>query len=123
MVWQCTARNYSNKVNIVLYIYLGLVQLTAIILATQTRKVTSVKALNDYNYIVALVYICSAGLTITGGVTLALGALINVNEIVFSGSLILATTLFLSLTFIPKVCYEKQRDKTSHSCTVSFLSL
>ena len=101
-VWQCTAGNNSNIVNIVIFVYLAILQIIAVVMAIKTRKV-KIKALNDSKYIVALIYVSSVTLVITATVTLALGALINVTELFFTGSLFIATTAFVCLTFIPKV--------------------
>ena len=102
VVWQCTADNNSNITNTVIFIYLALLQVAAIVLAIQTRRV-KIKVLNDSKYIVALIYISSITLLILVVVVFALGALININELLVAGAFLIATTSFLSLTFIPKV--------------------
>ena len=102
MVWQCYSDNNSNITNIAIFLYLALVQVAAIVLAIQTRRV-KVKVLNDSKYIVALIYISSVVLLLLIIVTFIQGALINVNEMLVSGALLISTTAFLSLTFIPKV--------------------
>lgn len=102
VVWQCTADNNSNSINIAIFLYLALTQAAAIVLAIQTRRV-KIKLLNDSKYIVALIYISGVTLLILMVVLFALGALINVNEFLVSGALLFATTSVLSLTFIPKV--------------------
>ena len=88
--------------SIVIFTYLGLLQVIGIILAIQTRKV-KVKLLNDSKYIAALIYISSIVLIIIAIIRFTLGDYINVTEVFYSGGLILATTAFLSLTFIPKM--------------------
>ena len=102
LVWQCYSDDNSNITNIAIFLYLALVQVAAIILAIQTRRV-KVKVLNDSKYIVALIYISSVVLLLLIIVTFIQGALINVNEMLVSGALLVSTTAFLTLTFIPKV--------------------
>jgi gamma-aminobutyric acid type B receptor len=101
-VWQCSPGNNSHITNIAIFLYLALVQVAAIVLAIQTRRV-KVKLLNDSKYIVALIYISGVVLLLLIVVTFILGVLINVNEILVSGAFLVSTTAFLSLTFIPKV--------------------
>ena len=102
MVWQCSANNNSNKVITIIFVYLVLLQIIAIVLAIQTRRV-KIKVLNDSKYIVALIYISSITVLVLVVVAFALGAIININEMLVSGVFFIATTSFLSLTFIPKV--------------------
>lgn len=101
-VWQCSTNKIADVVSIVIFTYLGLLQVIGIILAIQTRKV-KVKVLNDSKYIAALIYISSIVLIIIAIIRFTLGDYINVTEVFYSGGLILATTAFLSLTFIPKM--------------------
>lgn len=102
MVWQCSTNAITDIVSIVVFVYLGLLQLIGIILAIQTRKV-KVKVLNDSKYIAALVYISSIVIVIIAIIRFTLTGYINVAEVFYSGGLILATTAFLCLTFIPKM--------------------
>ena len=102
LVWQCTAKNNSNIINISIFVYEAILQFIGVILAYRTRKV-KIKVLNDYRYIISAIYISTVALISAAAVTVALGALINTNELVFSGVVIFATTTFLCLTFIPKV--------------------
>ena len=81
---------------------MALVQVAAIVLAIQTRRV-KVKVLNDSKYIIALIYISTVVLLLLIVVTFTLGVLNNVNEVLVSGAFLISTTAFLSLTFIPKV--------------------
>ena len=102
MVWQCSTNTIMDVVSIVIFVYLGLLQLIGIILAIQTRKV-KVKVLNDSKYIAALIYISSIVIIIIAIIRFTLTGYINVAEVFYSGGLLLATTAFLCLTFIPKM--------------------
>jgi len=86
----------------VTFMYLALLQIIAIILAIQTRKV-KIKILNDSKYIAAIIYSSSIALVIVVASTLSPIGLIDVVEFLFTGALIVATTLILALVFIPKV--------------------
>ena len=107
MVWQCSVNRLADIVSIVIFSYLGLLQIIGIILAIQTRKVR-VKVLNDSKYIAALIYISSIVLVVIAIIRFTLGDYINVTEIFYSGGLLVATTSFLSLTFIPKMVSLKR---------------
>lgn len=102
MVWQCSVNHISDIVNIILFAYLGFLQLVGVILALRTRKV-KVKVLNDAKYIITLVYISSIVLVLIAIIRFTLGSMIHVTEVFYSGGLLIATTVFLSLTFIPKM--------------------
>ena len=102
MVWQCSANNNTSRVIAVIFFYLVFLQVAAIVLAIQTRRV-KIKVLNDSKYIIALIYISSLTVLVLAVVQFVLGAIININELITSGVFFIATTSFLSLTFIPKV--------------------
>ena len=102
MVWQCSVDRLADLVAIIIFAYLGLLQVVGIILAIQTRKV-KVKVLNDSKYIAALIYISSIVLIVIVIINFTVGGYINVAEVFYSGGLLLATTAFLGLTFIPKM--------------------
>lgn len=102
MVWQCSVDHISDIVSIILFVYLGFLQLIGVVLALQTRKV-KIKVLNDAKYIITLVYISSIVLVIIAIIRFTLASMIHVTEVFYSGGLLLATTVFLSLTFIPKM--------------------
>ena len=102
-VWQCTVGNMSHIMNIVIFVYLVLLQIVGIILAIQTRKVI-IKVLNDSKYNAAMICISSVVWITFLFVTFILpGSRINLKQVFFSGGLLLTTTAFLCLTFIPKV--------------------
>ena len=102
MVWQCSVDHTSDIVNIILFVYLGFLQLVGVVLALRTRKV-KIKVLNDAKYIITLVYISSIVLILIAIIRFTVGSMIHVTEVFYSGGLLVATTVFLSLTFIPKM--------------------
>lgn len=101
-VWQCTAKNNANIINITIFSFEAILQLIGVILAFQTRRV-KIRVLNDYVYISTTIYISTIAIISTAAITVALGALLNVTELAFSGAVLFATTCLLCLTFIPKV--------------------
>ena len=106
-VWQCTARNNANIINITIFSFEAILQFIGVILAFQTRRV-KIRVLNDYVYISATIYISTIAIVSTAAITVTLGALLNATEVAYSGALLIATTCLLCLTFIPKVhcCME-----------------
>ncbi len=83
-------------------IYTGSIQIIALILAFQTRKV-KIKQLHDSKYIAAMVHTSGVALMINTIAIIIDASFLNVVEILFSGSLLAATTIFLALAFIPTV--------------------
>ena len=102
-VWICyesdTGPFYSN---ILIFIYIALLQIVGVIVAFQTRKV-KIPILNDSKVVTALVYISSIVLVLLALVTYAFGGYINVAAGVFCGGVLVLATVFLILMFIPKV--------------------
>ena len=89
---------------IVIFAYLIVLQIVAILLAFQTRRV-KIPGLNDSKHVAAIIYISSTILVAIVLVSLALRAYINVLAgIVATGIIVLSTTAQLVI-FIPKVCY------------------
>ena len=102
-MWQCYDSGSATFVlELLLFVYLGLLQLVGIILAFQTRKV-KILVLNDSKSVAALIYISSIVLVVIVLVTLSLRGYANVRPALFYGGIILLATVFLSLIFIPKV--------------------
>ena len=87
---------------IVLYGYIVLTQVVAVILAFRTRKV-KIKALNDAKYVTMIIYLTTVILTvmIIGAITLR--DFLNADAGVFGGGIMVFTTVVLVLIFIPKV--------------------
>lgn len=82
--------------------YLVVLQVAAFVLAVLTRKV-SIEVLNDWKWMVIIIYTTSAVLLVLGVITFALTSYAIVTETLFSGGLMLATTVFLVFQFVPKV--------------------
>ncbi len=88
----------------VLYGYIVITHIVAVILAFLTRKV-EIKALNDYKYISAITYVSFIILVILLVCAILLADLLNIDAAVFSGLLFIFCTVVLALVFIPKVRY------------------
>ena len=102
-VWQCY--DYISApffIDLLIFVYLGLLQLVGVILAFQTRKV-KISILNDSKSVTALIYISSIVLVVIILVTFIMHGYINVTAVLFYGGIILLATMFLVLIFIPKV--------------------
>ena len=102
-MWQCYESGSVPFIfDILVFIYLGLLQFVGIILAFQTRKV-KINVLNDSKSVTALIYISSIVLVVIVLITFILRGYINISAGVFYGGIILLATIFLLLMFIPKV--------------------
>ena len=102
-VWQCyNSGSTTFYFDLLIFVYLGLLQLVGIILAFQTRKV-KIPILNDSKSVTALIYISSIVLVVIILVTFILHGYINATAVLFYGGIILLATIFLVLIFIPKV--------------------
>ena len=87
---------------ILIFIYLGILQLLGIVLSFQTRRV-KYTGLRDSKYITAIIYISSIVLAVLALVTFSLRTHINTGTGIFVSGYFILTTVFLSLIFIPKV--------------------
>ena len=102
-VWECyTPASGPFYCDLLIYVYLIIVQIVGIVLAFQTRKV-KISALNDSKFIAAIVYISTIVLVILVLLIFSLRGYINVEAAIFNGGIIVMATVFVSLTFIPKV--------------------
>ncbi len=86
----------------ILYGYKAILQVVALVMAFQIRKV-KVKGLNDAKYIVAAVYVTSIVLAVIIVSTYSLVEYINVYPVVFGLSLLVGSTAILTLVFVPTV--------------------
>ena len=86
---------------IVLYAYILLTQLFAVILAFKTRKV-EIEILNDAKYVALIIYITSIIVTIMVVCAILLSNYLNADGAVFGGLLHIFTTTVLMIVFIPK---------------------
>ena len=103
-MWQCYESGSTPfYFDLLIFVYLGLLQLVGIILAFQTRKV-KIPILNDSKSVTAFIYISSIVLVVIILVTFILHGYINVTAVLFYGGIMLLATIFLVLIFIPKVC-------------------
>ena len=96
------ANSLSFFWRILLFIYLGILQLLGIVLSFQTRRV-KYTGLRDSKYITAIIYISSIVLAILALVTFSLRTYMNIGTGIFVSGYFILTTIFLSLIFIPKV--------------------
>ena len=102
-VWQCyESGSVPFILDILIFIYLGLLQFVGIILAFQTRKV-KINVLNDSKSVTALIYISSIVLVVIVLIAFTSRGYINISAGVFSGLIISLATTFLAIIFIPKV--------------------
>ena len=102
-VWQCYSDgSFPLIIDIIIFIYLSLLQFMGIILAIQTRKV-KMTALNDSKSVTALIYISTIALVVIFLVSFLLRNHINTSTALFSGGIIVLATTFLFITFTPKV--------------------
>ena len=111
-MWQCyESRSAPFYLDLVIFLYLVLLQIVGIILAFQTRKV-KINILNDSKSVAALVYISSIVLVVIVLVTLILRSYINISAALFSAGIIILATVFLIFTFVPKVSIQTVRSIT-----------
>ena len=102
-VWQCyESTSAPFYFDLVIFLYLVLLQIVGIILAFQTRKVR-INVLNDSKSVAALVYISSIVLVVIVLVTFILRSYINISAALFSTGIIVLATVFLILMFVPMV--------------------
>nr|CAA76688.1 metabotropic glutamate GABA-like receptor [Geodia cydonium] len=86
----------------VLFGYKGLLQVTALILAFNTRKV-KVKGLDDSKYIAAAIYVTSIVLAVAAISTYTLRDYVNIYPAVVGIGFLLGTTMILGLVFVPRM--------------------
>ena len=89
--------------DILIFIYLGVLQIVGLVLAFQTRGV-EISVMNESIFVAAFVYFSSIVFVALVIVNFALPSYINVSGGIFSGGILLLATMSLALTFIPKVC-------------------
>ena len=87
---------------IVLYLYLAVLQVSALVLAFKTRKV-KIKVLNDSKEISAIIYVTSVIDFELLVVSVLLQDYNNIQELLFAGGVLIATTTVLALVYLPKV--------------------
>lgn len=88
---------------IILYAYILITQLIAVILAFKTRKV-EIEILNDAKYVALIIYITTIIVIIMIVCAILLSNYLNADGAVFGGLLYIFITTVLTIVFIPKVC-------------------
>ena len=91
---------------IVLYFYILITQLIAVILAFRTRNV-EIEILNDSKYMALIIYITSIIVVIMIVCAILLSNYLNADGAVFGGLLYIFITIVLMIVFIPKVGVEQ----------------
>ncbi|XP_011405199.1 PREDICTED: gamma-aminobutyric acid type B receptor subunit 1-like [Amphimedon queenslandica] len=99
---------------IFLYIYLGMLQIIAIILAMQTRKVR-IKILNDSKEVATIIYITSIVLVELVIVSFALSSFYNTHEVLYDIGLLIVAFAILLVIFAPKM-YRLYKDPEGEKC-------
>ena len=84
------------------YLYLGIMQTIALVLAFKIRKI-EIKVLNDFKEISAIVYITTMIGVMLIIVIFVLAQNGNIAEFLFSSGLLITATLTVGLVYIPKV--------------------
>ena len=90
---------------VILYIYKGLLQLAAMLMAFHIRRV-KIKAFNDSKEIAICIYLNCVTLLLLAVVEFTLSAYHEAYAAVFGAGLMVGATLFLTLVFFPRVCNE-----------------
>ena len=102
-IWICYASSTPAFYwRILIYTYLGILQIVGIMLAFQTRKV-KVPGLNDSIHVAAIIYTSSLVLVILIVGAFVLDTYLNTFGAIFTLGIMILTTAFLALTFVPKV--------------------
>ena len=94
---------------IIIFIYIGILQIVGIVLAFQTRRVR-VPALNDSKQVAALIYISSISFLSIILITLGLGEFLNTRVSLFNTAIFITASTFVILTFLPKVCVMSRNN-------------
>ncbi len=101
-VYSCSASTASLIYEGVVFGYLFILQLVAVIFAFQTRKV-KIRALNDAKQVIAIIYTTTVCLVVLILTAFALGGYLNATSALYAITNMAATTIFLTLIFVPKV--------------------
>lgn len=102
MVWECyEIPSVPFYCDVVISVYMALLQVVGLTLAFQTRKV-KVTVLNDSKFVAAMVYTSSIALVILMFATFAVRGFINARAALFYGCVLVLATVFILLTFVPK---------------------
>ena len=105
---------------LLVYSYLAILQVSALVLAFKTRNV-EIKVLNDFKEISAIVYITSVVDVELIIVTIALWEYSNLNAFFYYGGVLVGATVTLSLVYIPKVRLRNVRPWLNVQCCEVFI--
>ena len=86
-----------------MYIYVGLLQIAAVVLVIQTRSV-KIRVINDSKTVAAIIYVTSVATVVLVIVSFAFPDYQDISDGVYSLAVIFAAYSILLFTFIPKVC-------------------
>ena len=101
--WICYASHTPSFYwRILIYTYLGILQIIGILLGFQTRRV-KFPGLNDSVYVAIMLYTSSLVLVILSESYFVLETYLNTSGAIFTLGIMILTTAFLVLTFVPKV--------------------
>ena len=102
-VWQCyESLTPPFYLDVMIFIYLAVLEIVGIVLAFQTRKV-KIPILNDSKFVAALIYISSLILIVLLLITFVVSGYLNTISGVFYGGILILASCFLGLIFVPKV--------------------
>ena len=120
-VWVCyQPGSPAFYCDLLIFLYLGVLQIVGLILAFQTRKV-KIPILNDSKFVAALVYISSVVFVALALVTFLLRDYINISNGTFSGGIMLLATIFLILMFVPKVWNTEYSSIKQFVCDLVYM--
>ena len=118
-VWRCyEIGSVPFYFDVMIFIYLALLQFVGIILDSHTRRV-KINILNDSKSVATLIYISSIVLAVIVLVTFILRSYINVSAALFSGGIIVLATVFLLLMLVPKVSNINNYMNLAPICIIS----
>ena len=102
-VWICyTSDSTTSYIDLVNLTYTIILQIVAIVLCFQTRKV-KVAALNDSKFVAAIVYLSSIILFMLILVIFTLKSYPHIWNGIFVGGILTLASVFLGLTYVPRV--------------------
>jgi gamma-aminobutyric acid type B receptor len=100
-IYRCYISEYSIIWLCLLFLYLGILQVIALVMAVQTRKVR-IKILNDSKEVAAIIYITSIILIGVVIIMFSLSNFLNTQEALLNMGFILGSFVILAIIFIPK---------------------
>jgi gamma-aminobutyric acid type B receptor len=101
-LYKCSNFNYSIIWRILSFLYFGVLQIIALVLAVQTRKVR-IKILNDSKEVTAIIYITSVVFIGVMIASFSLSNYLNIQEALLNTGLLIGSYSTVLIIFIPKV--------------------